>query len=88
MKNDLFDVVLIVRLFLDILAVWGLIYMALRLFRNNYRTIQILKGILILLFVKGLSMVLGLQAFGQVINGVYWQLLSSFNRKFVGCWKN
>ena len=51
MKNDLFDVVLIVRLFLDILAVWGLIYMALRLFRNNYRTIQILKGILILLFV-------------------------------------
>lgn len=77
MKNDLFDVVLIVRLFLDILAVWGLIYMALRLFRNNYRTIQILKGILILLFVKGLSMALGLQAFGQVINTfLQWGVLA------------
>lgn len=77
MKIDLSDVVLIVRLFLDILAVWGLIYMALRLFRNNYRTIQILKGILILLFVKVLSMALGLQAFGQVINTfLQWGVLA------------
>lgn len=62
------NVILIVRLLLDISALWCLLYMALRLFRNNYRTIQILKGILVVLLVKGFAIVFQLNAFGAVID--------------------
>lgn len=71
------NVILIVRLILDILAVWGLIYMALRLFRNNYRTVQILKGILVLFLIKAVSMLLGLTAFSKVIDTfLQWGVLA------------
>ena len=62
------DITLIIRLILDILAVWALIYLALRLFRNNSRTVQILKGILVILVIKGLSVILGLNAFSHIMD--------------------
>ena len=46
MDISLSDVLTFLRLILDILVVWALIYSAFRLVRNNSRTIQILKGLL------------------------------------------
>ena len=37
---------LLIRLILDILCVWALVYAGIRIIRNNNRTIQIVKGIL------------------------------------------
>ena len=62
------DITLIIRLVLDILAVWALIYLGLRLFRNNSRTVQILKGILVILVIKGISVMLGLHAFSHIMD--------------------
>lgn len=42
----------VLRVILDIGIVWLVIYYLLKIFRNNTRTIQIVKGILIVIFVK------------------------------------
>lgn len=57
----------LIRLVLDILAVWALIYAGLRIVRNNSRTIQIVKGILIIVLVKLLAVWLGLNALNFLI---------------------
>lgn len=46
------SVELILRLILDILIVWALIFAGMRIIRNNNRTIQIVKGILTLFLLK------------------------------------
>lgn len=58
----------ICKLIIDILVVWLLLYSVLRLVRNNYRTIQIIKGALIILLIKGISMIFGLTAIGYIID--------------------
>lgn len=68
MNTAISDITLIARLILDTLAVWALIYLGLRLFRNNSRTVQILKGILVILIIKGLSVLIGLNAFGHIMD--------------------
>ncbi len=68
MNTVLNDASVFIRLILDILVVWALIYYGLRIVRNNTRTIQIFKGILVVLFLKGISVALDLQAFGYIIN--------------------
>lgn len=68
MSSALNDVTLLIQLILDIVVVWGLLYLALRMFRNNFRTVQILKGILIIILIKGLSVWLGLNAFSYIVN--------------------
>ena len=62
MNITLSDISLLLRLILDILVVWALIYYALRIVRNNTRTIQITKGILFIIIAQGLSTLLGLNA--------------------------
>jgi len=52
---------------LDILVVWGLIYSGLRIVRNNSRTIQLVKGVLIIVLVKALAVWLGLNALNYLI---------------------
>ncbi len=56
------------KLIIDILVVWLLIYSVLRLVRNNSRTIQIIKGALIILLIKGISMIFSLTAIGYIID--------------------
>lgn len=46
------NILSIIRLLLDIAAMWVLIYTGIRIVRNNSRTIQIVKGILLLIIVK------------------------------------
>ena len=62
------DISLILRLILDVIVIWALVYYALRIVRNNTRTIQIAKGILFILIVQGLSAILGLNALNYLIN--------------------
>ncbi|MFV0379861.1 MAG: diadenylate cyclase CdaA [Anaerorhabdus sp.] len=51
---------IILRMVLDIGIMWMLLYYAIRLVKNNSRTIQIFKGIILILLVNSLSAFLGL----------------------------
>ena len=62
------DIRVILRLGLDILVIWGLIYSGLRIIRNNSRTIQIMKGILVIILVKAIAMMLGLKTLSYLID--------------------
>ena len=67
MSFTLSDITFLIRLLLDILVVWGLIYSGLRIVRNNSRTIQLVKGVLIIVLVKALAVWLGLNALNYLI---------------------
>lgn len=58
----------VLQLIVDILVVWFLIYSLLRILSNNNRTIQIIKGALVVLLVKGLSVFFNLTAVGYIID--------------------
>ena len=51
----------IVVMLLDILIIWFVIYYALRIVGNNTRTIQIFKGILLIVVINALAKLLGLK---------------------------
>ena len=67
MSFSLSDITFLIRLLLDILVVWGLIYSGLRIVRNNSRTIQLVKGVLIIVLIKALAVWLGLNALNYFI---------------------
>ena len=67
MGYTLSDITFLIRLLFDILVVWGLIYSGLRIVRNNSRTIQLVKGVLIIVLVKALAVWLGLNALNYLI---------------------
>ena len=67
MSFSLSDITFLIRLLLDILVVWGLIYSCLRIVRNNSRTIQLVKGVLIIVLIKALAVWLGLNALNYLI---------------------
>ena len=67
MGYTLSDITFLIRLLLDILVVGGLIYSGLRIVRNNSRTIQLVKGVLIIVLVKALAVWLGLNALNYLI---------------------
>ena len=68
MSVSLSDAGAILRLLLDILAIWALIYTGFSVVRNNTRTIQLVKGIVIVVIVKGIAVVLGLKALSNLID--------------------
>lgn len=67
MSFSLSDITFLILLLLDILVVWGLIYSGLRIVRNNSRTIQLVKGVLIIVLIKALAVWLGLNALNYLI---------------------
>lgn len=62
------EVSLILRLILDILCVWGLVYAGIRIIRNNNRTIQIVKGILVLFILRLVAMWLDLKSVNYLLD--------------------
>lgn len=62
------DIVLILRLVLDVSILTALVYACVRLVRDNTRTIQIVKGILALLLFKALIDVLQLKTIGYLLD--------------------
>ena len=64
------DVLNVVRALLDIGLVWAVIFIGLRIVRNNSRTVQIFKGILFIFIVKGLAMLIGLTTINYIADMV------------------
>ena len=67
----------IIRIVIDIGIMWFIIYYAIKFVRNNSRTIQIFKGILIVLLVNGLARLLGLTTVAYLTNTIIsWGFLA------------
>ena len=58
------NAITIMKIILDIAVVWILIYYVIKIVRNNARTIQIFKGIMLILLIKGVSSFAGLTTVG------------------------
>ena len=54
------------RMFFDILIMWLLIYYTIKIVRNNSRTIQIFKGIVLVLVIKAVANIFGLNTVGWI----------------------
>ena len=54
------------RMFFDILIMWLLLYYTIKIVRNNSRTIQIFKGIVLILIIKAIANVFGLNTVGWI----------------------
>jgi len=48
------------RVFFDVVLIWIIVYYAIKLVRNNARTVQIFKGVILILVVRGIATALGL----------------------------
>jgi diadenylate cyclase len=48
------------RVFFDIALIWIIVYYAIKLVRNNARTVQIFKGVVLILLIRGIATALGL----------------------------
>lgn len=48
------------RVFFDIVLIWIIVYYAIKLVRNNARTVQIFKGVVLILLIRGVATALGL----------------------------
>lgn len=62
------DIWTVVQLLLDIAVVSLMIYSGIRIIRNNNRTIQIFKGLLIVILLKMAAQILGLHALSYLID--------------------
>jgi len=58
------------RLFLDIYLVWILIYLLLNLIKLNVRTIQLLKGVIFVIFLRFLAVNLNLTALERIMQEI------------------
>ena len=76
---------------LDIFVMWFIFFYALKIVRSNQRTIQIFKGIILVIVIDALAKLLGLNHWNtwQICLSTmdFWQLLLSFSQKFVHCLK-
>ena len=67
----------IVRMAIDIGVMWFILYYAIKFVKNNNRTIQIFKGIIIVLVLNGISKILGLTTIEYITNMVIsWGFLA------------
>ena len=65
------------RVFLDIAIMWFLIYYVLKIVKSNSRTIQLFKGILLILVVYGLANFLGLNTLAYFVSTfINWGFLA------------
>ena len=55
---------------IDLLAVWVLLYYGIMMFKTNMRTMQLFKGVIVVLLVKAITSVLGLVTLGTIVDAV------------------
>jgi len=60
----------VIRTILDLLLVWYVLYIGISMFRQNMRTMQLFKGVLIILIVKLVTSVLGLSTMGYLVDTI------------------
>ncbi|MCF0246128.1 MAG: TIGR00159 family protein [Ileibacterium sp.] len=68
MSFSLKDFLVILRLVVDILAVWATVYAGIQIVRSNNRTIQIVKGILVVFLIKVAAIVMKLTALTYLLD--------------------
>lgn len=64
------NLILVIRVVLDIIVLWSIFYAGIRIVRNNTRTVQIVKGILALLIFKFIADVLHLKTVSSMLEFV------------------
>lgn len=64
------NVLKIVRTLIDLSLVWLLIYTLISAFRNNIRTLQLFKGIIVIVLVKVITGFFGLTTLDGIVNAV------------------
>lgn len=60
----------LVQLILDIIFVWAIVYYCLRIVKNNSRTIQIFKGVLLIILIRSVSSIVGLHTVANLANSL------------------
>lgn len=60
----------IIRTVIDLLIVWYVLYLLISMFKQNMRTMQLFKGILIILILKLVTSLFGLSTMGYLIDTV------------------
>ena len=58
----------IIRTIIDLLLVWYILYLGISMFKQNMRTMQLFKGVLIILLIKLVTSVLGLSTMSYLSN--------------------
>ena len=80
------------RMFFDILIMWLLLYYTIKIVRNNSRTIQIFKGIVLILVIKAVANIFGLNTVGWIADMfVSWGFIAViiiFQPESGRCWKS
>lgn len=62
---------------IDLLAVWILLYYGIMMFKSNMRTLQLFKGVIVVLLVKAITSLLGLVTLGTIVDAVItWGVLA------------
>lgn len=62
---------------IDLVAVWVLLYYGIMMFKTNMRTMQLFKGVIVVLLVKAITSVLGLVTLGTIVDAVItWGVLA------------
>ena len=67
---NLSTLVNILRTVIDLLLVWYILYIVISMFKQNMRTMQLFKGVLIILIMKLVTMVLGLSTMGYLVDTI------------------
>ena len=67
----------IIRTIIDLLLVWYILYLGISMFKQNMRTMQLFKGVIVVLLVKAVTSVLGLVTLGTIVDAVItWGVLA------------
>lgn len=67
---NLSTLVNVVRTVIDLLLVWYILYVLISMFKQNMRTMQLFKGVLIILILKLVTMVLGLSTMSYLVDTI------------------
>ena len=60
----------LIQQLLDIACVWALVYYCLKIVKNNSRTIQIFKGVLLIVIVRSAASFLGLHTVANLADSI------------------
>jgi len=67
----------IIRTLIDLLLVWYILYLGISMFKQNMRTMQLFKGVLIILLIKLVTSVLGLSTMSYLVDTVLtWGIIA------------
>ena len=67
----------IIRTLIDLLLVWYILYLGISMFKQNMRTMQLFKGVLIILLIKLVTSVLGLSTMSYLVDMVLtWGIIA------------